>query len=235
MTPSASTFASATRKPSARQPNCGPDAEPGVADLSQFDHGYDKPRPHRHRRTGLSTACPRSSATDTSNRVHRRCGLAEDSLPWSSPFDAFLPDANFGPRPFTETQLREIVSRHLVVDEVRPARAWVNVPRTLPIGFEYRNVTTGPTAVAYASFLRALTGADFSRRVRRSPSGACRTVLACVGSMLSTATGGQRGARGKNEGMADSDAQPAERHSSQPRVALAPLAAAAHADTPISG
>ena len=58
--------------------------------------------------------------------------------------DAFPPDADFGPRPFTETRLREIVSRHLVVDEVRPARAWVNVPRTLPIGFEYRNVTIGP-------------------------------------------------------------------------------------------
>ena len=58
--------------------------------------------------------------------------------------DAFPPDADFGPRPFTEKRLREIVSRHLVVDEVRPARAWVNVPRTLPIGFEYRNVTIGP-------------------------------------------------------------------------------------------
>jgi SAM-dependent methyltransferase len=57
--------------------------------------------------------------------------------------DAFPPDANFGPRPFTETQLREIISRYLVVDEVRPARAWVNVPRTLPTGFEYRNVTIG--------------------------------------------------------------------------------------------
>jgi SAM-dependent methyltransferase len=55
--------------------------------------------------------------------------------------DAFPPDADFGPRPFTETQLREIISRYLVVDEVRPARAWVNVPRTLPTGFEYRNVT----------------------------------------------------------------------------------------------
>ncbi|MFZ0902548.1 MAG: class I SAM-dependent methyltransferase [Mycobacterium sp.] len=57
--------------------------------------------------------------------------------------DAFPPDADFGPRPFTEAQLREIVSRHLVVDEVRPARASVNVPRTLPNGFEYRNVTIG--------------------------------------------------------------------------------------------
>jgi SAM-dependent methyltransferase len=57
--------------------------------------------------------------------------------------DAFPPDADFGPRPFTETQLREIVSRHLVVDEVRPARAWVNMPRTLPTGFEYRDVIIG--------------------------------------------------------------------------------------------
>lgn len=57
--------------------------------------------------------------------------------------DAFPPDADFGPRPFTEPQLREIVGRYLVVDEVRAARAWINVPRTLPDGFEYRNVTIG--------------------------------------------------------------------------------------------
>jgi len=57
--------------------------------------------------------------------------------------DAFPPDADFGPRPFNESELREIVGRHLVVDEVRPARAWVNAPRTLPNGFEYRNVTIG--------------------------------------------------------------------------------------------
>jgi SAM-dependent methyltransferase len=57
--------------------------------------------------------------------------------------DAFPPNAAFGPRPFTEEELREIVGRQLVVDEVRPARAWVNVPRTLPDGFEYRNVTIG--------------------------------------------------------------------------------------------
>jgi SAM-dependent methyltransferase len=57
--------------------------------------------------------------------------------------DAFPPNADFGPRPFTEPELREIVGRQLIVDEVRPARAWVNVPRTLPDGFEYRNVTIG--------------------------------------------------------------------------------------------
>lgn len=57
--------------------------------------------------------------------------------------DAFPPGADFGPRPFTEPELREIVGRHLVVDEVRPARAWVNVPTTLPDGFEYRNVIIG--------------------------------------------------------------------------------------------
>lgn len=57
--------------------------------------------------------------------------------------DAFPPGADFGPRPFTEAALREIVGRHLVVDEVRPARAWVNVPTTLPDGFEYRNVIIG--------------------------------------------------------------------------------------------
>ena len=57
--------------------------------------------------------------------------------------DAFPPNTDFGPRPFTEPELRQTVGRHLVVDEVRPARAWVNVPRTLPDGFEYRNVTIG--------------------------------------------------------------------------------------------
>lgn len=57
--------------------------------------------------------------------------------------DAFPPDADFGPRPFTDTQLREVVSKYLVVDEIRPARAWVNVPSMLPDGFEYRNVTIG--------------------------------------------------------------------------------------------
>lgn len=57
--------------------------------------------------------------------------------------DAFPSDAEFGPRPFTETDLREVVSGSLVVDEIRPARAWVNVPGTLPDGFEYRNVTIG--------------------------------------------------------------------------------------------
>lgn len=57
--------------------------------------------------------------------------------------EAFPPDAEFGPRPFTENELRTIVGKHLVVDEVRPARSWVKVPATLPEGFEYRNVTIG--------------------------------------------------------------------------------------------
>ena len=57
--------------------------------------------------------------------------------------EAFPPDANFGPRPFTEQQLRDIVGRHLIVDEVRHARSWVNVPKSLPDGFEYRNITIG--------------------------------------------------------------------------------------------
>jgi SAM-dependent methyltransferase len=57
--------------------------------------------------------------------------------------DAFPPHADFGPRPFTEAQLREIIGRHLVIDELRPARSWINVPKTLPMGFEYRNVTIG--------------------------------------------------------------------------------------------
>lgn len=57
--------------------------------------------------------------------------------------EAFPPGADFGPRPFTEQQLRTVVGEHLIVDEVRPARAWINVPATLPEGFEYRNVTIG--------------------------------------------------------------------------------------------
>ena len=57
--------------------------------------------------------------------------------------EAFPPDADFGPRPFTERQLRSIVGEHLVVDEIQPARAWVNVPTVLPDGFEYRNVIIG--------------------------------------------------------------------------------------------
>ena len=42
-----------------------------------------------------------------------------------------------------QEELREVVSKHLVVDEVRAARSWINVPATLPEGFEYRNVTIG--------------------------------------------------------------------------------------------
>ncbi|TMS53776.1 class I SAM-dependent methyltransferase [Mycobacterium sp. DBP42] len=57
--------------------------------------------------------------------------------------DAFPPDAEFGPRSFTERELRDIVGEHLTVDAVRPARARVNAPRRLPAGFEYRNVTIG--------------------------------------------------------------------------------------------
>lgn len=57
--------------------------------------------------------------------------------------EAFPVDVDFGPRPFTEQQLRDIVGQYLVIDEVRRARAWVNVPGQLPDGFEYRNVTIG--------------------------------------------------------------------------------------------
>ena len=57
--------------------------------------------------------------------------------------EAFPPGAEFGPRPFTEEQLRDVVGAHLTVEEVRPARAWINVPALLPEGFEYRNVTIG--------------------------------------------------------------------------------------------
>ena len=57
--------------------------------------------------------------------------------------EAFPPDADFGPRPFTQSQLQSIVGKHLVVDDIQPARAWINVPTALPGGFEYRNVTIG--------------------------------------------------------------------------------------------
>ena len=57
--------------------------------------------------------------------------------------EAFPPDADFGPRPFTERQLRSIVGAHVVVDDIQPARAWINVPTVLPEGFEYRNVIIG--------------------------------------------------------------------------------------------
>lgn len=57
--------------------------------------------------------------------------------------EAFPADADFGPRPFTQQQLRSIVAEHLVVDDIQPARAWINVPTALPEGFEYRNVIIG--------------------------------------------------------------------------------------------
>lgn len=57
--------------------------------------------------------------------------------------EAFPPGADFGPKSFSEKELRDIVGKHLDVDEVRPARSWINVPPTLPEGFEYRNVTIG--------------------------------------------------------------------------------------------
>jgi SAM-dependent methyltransferase len=57
--------------------------------------------------------------------------------------EAFPPGADFGPRPFTHHQLESIVGKHLFVDDIRPARAWINVPTALPEGFEYRNVIIG--------------------------------------------------------------------------------------------
>ena len=44
---------------------------------------------------------------------------------------------------FTESELRTVVGDHLVVDDIRPARAWINVPAALPAGFEYRDVIIG--------------------------------------------------------------------------------------------
>lgn len=57
--------------------------------------------------------------------------------------EAFPPDVDFGPNPFTEEELRAVVGDHLIIDEIRAARSWINVPAVLPAGFEYRNVTIG--------------------------------------------------------------------------------------------
>lgn len=57
--------------------------------------------------------------------------------------EAFPPNAEFGPNAFTEQELRSVVGEYLTVDDVRAARSWINVPATLPAGFEYRNVTIG--------------------------------------------------------------------------------------------
>jgi SAM-dependent methyltransferase len=62
--------------------------------------------------------------------------------------EAFPPASEFGPRPFTQNQLHHTVSKYLTVDEIRPARSWINVPKTLPHGFEYRNVTIGADGCA---------------------------------------------------------------------------------------
>jgi SAM-dependent methyltransferase len=130
----------------------GLDAEFAVADLSRTT-GYDS-----YFYTvidGLVFHCLpeklREGYVESSARALRRGGRFF-ALVFST--DAFPPDAEFGPRPFTEMQLRAIVGKYLVVDEVRPARAWVNVPRTLPDGFEYRNVTIGSDGrVQLPSFL----------------------------------------------------------------------------------
>jgi SAM-dependent methyltransferase len=57
--------------------------------------------------------------------------------------EAFPPANEFGPRAFTRDQLYDTVGKYLTVDEIRPARSWINVPKTLPDGFEYRNVVIG--------------------------------------------------------------------------------------------
>ncbi len=57
--------------------------------------------------------------------------------------EAFPTDIDFGPNPFTERELRAVVGDHLIVDDIWPARAWVNVPAALPAGFEYRDVIIG--------------------------------------------------------------------------------------------
>lgn len=57
--------------------------------------------------------------------------------------EAFPPEADFGPRSFTKPALECIVGKHLVVDDIQPTRAWINVPASLPEGFEYRNVIIG--------------------------------------------------------------------------------------------
>lgn len=57
--------------------------------------------------------------------------------------EAFPVNTEFGPRPFTQQELSDVVGQHLAVDEVRSARAWVETPSQLPEGFEYRNVIIG--------------------------------------------------------------------------------------------
>lgn len=116
-------------------------ADFAVADLSK-DTGY-----REHFNTvidGLVFHCLPESSRDgyiaSITRALKRGGRFF-ALVFST--DAFPPDSEFGPRSFTRDQLHDVVSEHLVVDELQAARAFVNPPKTLPGGFEYRNVTIG--------------------------------------------------------------------------------------------
>lgn len=112
-----------------------------VADLSR-DTGY-----HEHFNTivdGLVFHCLPESARDGYIASIARA-LAPGGRFFALVFatDAFPPGSEFGPRPFTRDQLHDAVNKYLIVDELRAARAFVNPPKTLPPGFEYRNVTIG--------------------------------------------------------------------------------------------
>ena len=88
------------------------------------------------------TACP--SRCDTAT-WHRPRALTRGGIFAALVFaaEAFPPANEFGPRAFTQDQLHDTVGKYLTVDEIRPARSWINVPKTLPDGFEYRNVVIG--------------------------------------------------------------------------------------------
>ena len=61
-----------------------------------------------------------------------------------------FPRHEFGPRAFTESELREAAGAHLAVDEVRAARVHLLVPEpgALPEGFEWRGVVIGSSGLA---------------------------------------------------------------------------------------
>jgi SAM-dependent methyltransferase len=61
-----------------------------------------------------------------------------------------FPPHEYGPRAFTEHELRAAGGAHLVVDEVRPARVHLLAPKpgALPEGFEWRGVVIGSSGLA---------------------------------------------------------------------------------------
>lgn len=61
-----------------------------------------------------------------------------------------FPPHEYGPRAFTERELRAAAGVHLAVDEVRPARVHLLAPKpgALPEGFEWRGVVIGSSGLA---------------------------------------------------------------------------------------